>query len=151
MTDSLGEKLYEYELNITGITEYGASLQAVLAGDAPPPPSGLRVDVAFEGTATGKISGTVRGVDYLNFRADGRSELDIKATITTADGELIALAADGVATPQPGSPLIRLRENATLTTASPAYGWVNALQVWGVGTVDLGAGKIVVRGYADIA
>ena len=145
--DSLGEQLYEYTLKITGVTEYGASLQAVLAGEAPPPPSGLRVDIAFEGTATGRLAGAVRGVDYANLRADGRGELDIKAAITTSDGEMIALVADGVIIPHPGSPVALLRENVKLTTASAAYSWVNPLQIWGIGTVDLAAGEIKVRAY----
>lgn len=145
--DSLGELLYEYTVKITGVTEYGASLQAILAGETPPPPSGLRVDFAFEGPVTGRLAGAVRGVDYANLRADGRGELDIKATITTSDGEMIALAADGVIIPQPGSPVALLRENVKLTTASATYSWVNPLQIWGIGTVDLAAGEIDIRGY----
>jgi hypothetical protein len=42
-----GELLYEYTLRITGVTEYGGSLQAVLGGEAPPA-CGLRVDIAFQ-------------------------------------------------------------------------------------------------------
>jgi hypothetical protein len=40
-----------------------------------------------------------------------------------------------------------LRENVQLTTASGGYAWVNALQIWGVGSVDLGTGKINIKGY----
>lgn len=145
--DSLGEQLYEATVKFTDITEYGASLQAILAGETPPPPSGLRVDVAFEGTATGRLAGALRGVDYANLRADGRTELDIKAEITTSDGEMIALAADGVIIPQPESPVGLLRENVKLTTASAAYSWVNPLQIWGIGTVDYAAGEVKIRAY----
>jgi hypothetical protein len=84
--------------------------------------------VAFEGSATGpKLDGTIKGVDYINIRADGRVELHIHGEITTNDNQKIALFADGVATPQEGSPILQLRENVTLTTSSPAYAWVNAL------------------------
>ena len=53
---------------------------------------------------------------------------------------------DGVALGE--TPAFRLRENATLTTSHPEYSWVNALQIWTLGTVDLQKGEIRVRGYA---
>ena len=96
---------------------------------------------------TGRLSGRVVGVDYLMLRADGRVDLDIKADITTDDGEKIALAASGVAIPQPGSPVAALRENVKLTTASERYSWVNTVQIWGVGSVDLAAGEINIKAY----
>ena len=95
------EKLYEYTLQVTGVVEYGASFQAVVAGQSPPPPGGLSVDIAFEGPMIGRLSGRVVGVDYVTVRADGRIDLDIKAEITTDDGEKIAFAASGVGIPQP--------------------------------------------------
>lgn len=147
MSDMPAEELYQYDAKVTGMVEYGASLQAILAGENPPPPPGLRIDVAFEGPVTGRLNGSVVGVDYLNLRADGRIDLDIKGAITTGDGEKIALAASGVAIPQPGSPVFSLRENVKLTTASESYSWVNPLQIWGLGSVDLDAGEINIRGY----
>lgn len=60
--------------------------------------------MAFAGRATGRLAGSVRGVDYLVLRADGRMDLNIHATIETDDGCRIALAADGVALSQPDSP-----------------------------------------------
>lgn len=44
--------------------------------------------------------------------------------------------------------MLQLRENVTLTTSHPEYSWVNAIQVWAPGTVDLAKGEIRVRGYA---
>lgn len=87
-------------------------------------------------------------MDYLHIRADGLCQLDIKAEITTEDGKKIALRADGVATPEPGSPVVQLRENATLTSNHPEYAWVNLIQLWAPGTCDLSTGKIQVTGYA---
>ena len=92
------------------------------------------------------MNGSVKGVDYLKLRADGRFELDIYAEITTEDGKKIALYADGVVIGQP--PVLQLRENATLTTSHPEYSWVNTLQVWAPGTVDVANGEIRVSGYA---
>jgi hypothetical protein len=95
-TVEIDELLYEYTLKITGLTEYGFSFEALMAGTAPPPPEGARFNVLFEGAAVGKLKGTIAGVDYLRVRADGRFDLHIHADITTDDGQKISLEADGV-------------------------------------------------------
>jgi hypothetical protein len=142
-----GEKIYEYELDITGMTDYGISLEAILSGQTPLPPPGARLDVAFEGQALGRLAGSVRGVDYLRLRADGRMDLDIRATIETHDGRRIALSADGVAVPRATEPVVDLSENVRLTTAADEYGWVNTRQIWAIGTVNLTTGKIHLDAY----
>ena len=113
-----GEKIYEYDLDITGVTDYGVSMEAILADKEKIPPQGARFDVAFEGKASGRLSGRVRGVDYLRMRADGRIDLDIRATIETADGFRIGLSADGVVVMRAGEPIADLCENVLLTTAA---------------------------------
>ena len=143
----IGEKIYEYDLDITGATDFGVSLEAILSGKEAVPPQGARIDVAFEGRASGRVSGKVRGVDYLRVRADGRIDLDIRATIETDDGHRIALSADGVAVAQPGNAVVALRENVSLTTASAQYAWVNSRQIWAPGTVNLATGKIHLEAY----
>jgi hypothetical protein len=149
IANETGELLYEYTLNVVGVSEYGVSLESLASGQLPPPPEGARFDVAFEGALSGpKLQGTIKGVDYAAVRADGRFDLHIHAEITTRDGGKLALFADGVALPRPGTPIFELRENATLFTAEPAYKWVNPLQVWGVGTVDLENRVIRIRGYS---
>ena len=141
-----GEMLYEYTLQVTQVTEYGVSVEAVASGQAPPA-EGVRFDVHFEGPVTGpKFSGSAKGVDYLNIRADGRIQLDIHAEITTEDGKKIALAADGVLMGAP--PVFELRENVTLTTSHPEYTWVNTIQIWATGTADLAKGEIRLKAYA---
>jgi hypothetical protein len=90
-----GEKIYEYDLDITGVTDYGLTLDAVLSGQAKIPPQGVRIDVAFDGRAVGRVTGRVRGVDYLRMRSDGRIDLDIRATIETDDGQRIARRGRG--------------------------------------------------------
>jgi hypothetical protein len=55
-----GEKIYEYDLDVTGMTDYGVSLDAVLSGEAKIPQQGVRIDVAF-GEEEGS---TVRFVYY---------------------------------------------------------------------------------------
>ena len=85
-----GEKIYEYDLDVSGITDYGVSLDAILSGKEKLPPQGIRIDVAFEGRAVGRLEGRVRGNDYLRVRADGRIDLDIRAIIETGDGYRIS-------------------------------------------------------------
>jgi hypothetical protein len=142
-----GEKIYEYDLDVSGMTDYGIPLDAILSGQVQIPPQGVRIDVAFEGRAVGRLAGRVRGVDYTRMRPDGRIDLDIRATIETAAGHRIALSADGVAMPRATEPIADLLENVTLSTAVAEYAWVNTRQVWGVGTVDFAAGRIRIEAY----
>ena len=142
-----GEKIYEYDLDVTEVTDYGVTLEDVLSGKTSVPMQGARIDVAFEGRATGRLAGRLHGIDHLLIRADGRVDLDIRAVIETVDGHRIALAADGVCSPRPSEPIADLRENVELITASEDYAWVNTRQVWGVGTVNFAIGKIHVEAY----
>ena len=142
-----GEKIYEYDLDVRGVTDYGVTLEAILSGQARVPPQGARIDVAFEGRATGRLAGRVRGVDYLRLRADGRIDLDIRAIVETGDGHRIALSADGVGVPRAAEPVADLSENVSLSTAAKDYSWVNTRQIWGSGTVNFATGKIHIDAY----
>lgn len=142
-----GEKIYAYDLNVTGLTDFGVTLPSIVSGEYPIPSQGARIDVAFEGRATGRLAGRVSGVDHLRIRADGRMDLDIRAVLETEDGQRIALAADGVATPRGADPIADLYENVTLSTASEKYAWVNTRQIWGVGTVNLAEGRIHIDAF----
>ena len=142
-----GEKIYEYDLDVTGVTDYGVTLEAILSGQEKVPPQGARIDVAFEGRAIGRLAGRVRGVDYLRLRADGRIDLDIRAIVETGDGRRIALSADGVGVPRAAEPVADLSENVSLSTAAEDYAWVNTRQIWGSGTVNFATGKIHIDAY----
>ena len=142
-----GEKIYEYDLDVTGVTDSGVTLQAILSGQERVPPQGVRIDIAFEGRAAGRLAGRVRGVDYVRIRADGRMDLDIRAVIETENGSRIALTADGVAVPRAGEPIADLSENVRLSTAAEDCAWVNTRQVWGVGTVNFAVGKVHIDAY----
>src|SRR3979411_2944646 len=85
-TSMRGEKIYEYEFDLTGVTDYGVSMDAILAGKESVPLQGARFDLAIEGRGKGRLSGRARGVDYLRMRADGRIDLDLHLTIETDDG-----------------------------------------------------------------
>jgi len=142
-----GEKIYEYDLDVTGMTDFGVTLQDILSGQTQVPPQGVRIDIAFEGRAKGRLTGRVHGIDYILIRADGRIDLDIRAIIETEDGHRIALSTDGVAVPRASEPIADLSENTSLTTAAENYAWVNTRQVWGIGTVNMAAGKVHIDAY----
>jgi hypothetical protein len=144
-----GEMIYEHIVQITKVTEYGVALDTLLSGAARPPAEGTRFDVHVEGTATGpKLNGAVKGVDYINVRADGRLQLHFHLEMTTDDGKKIAVAADGVVNLEPASPVAQLRANVTLTTAAAEYSWVNPIQIWAPGTVDFAKSEIRFKAYA---
>src|SRR5262249_11013903 len=100
-----GEKIYDFELDITGVTDYGVSMDAILAAQEAIPPQGARLDRAADGRSKGRLAGRAHGVDYLRVRADGRIELDLHVIFETEDGHRIALSGDGQAAPRPGEPV----------------------------------------------
>ncbi len=143
------KEVFREEVYHTGLTEYGVSWQGLASGEEQVPPQGARFDIYFEGTVKGDgISGKVKGVDYLIVRADGKFQLRIFASILTDDGEIIALEEDGIMTlPEPGTAGLYL--NMRFSTTAPQYQWLNQKQVWGIGSVDMAAGKIDITGYAN--
>jgi len=144
-----GELVYEYTPRVTRIVEYGTSADAVLMRTSPPPKEGARLDLYLEGpVVAGRLRGTVTGVDYLNMRADGRAELHIHGHITLEDGKQVALEAGGVAVPEQDSSVLQLREHVTLTSNHPELTWVNTIEVWARGTVDVATGQVHLRAYA---
>ena len=141
------KKIYELDLNITGVADYGVAIDAILSGKEKVPLQGARFDAAFEGTGKGRIAGKVRGVDYVRMRADGCVDLDVRATLETEDGHRIAAHIDGVGTLRANERIVDLAENGRLTTAAPTYDWVNSRQIWALGTANLATGKIHVVGF----
>lgn len=141
------EKIYEYDFDLTGVTDYGVSMNAILAGKEAVPPQGARFDLAVDGRGTGRLAGRAHGIDYVRMRADGRIELDLHVTVETDDGQRIALAGDGQAVPRDGEPMLDIYANIRLTSAAKEYAWVNAAQVWAVGTASMDTGKIHVEAY----
>jgi hypothetical protein len=144
-TVPVNELLYEETFQMGRTAEYGLSLADVLSGKVKLPPQGGRFDVAFEGELTGsRLAGTIKGVDYVTMRADGSARLHVHGEITTKEGDKVAFFGDG--TFAAGAPA-QLRENVTLYSACLRCAWVNQLQVWATGTVDLATGKARLAGY----
>jgi len=142
-----GEKIYDMELDLTGVTDYGVSVDAILSGQSVIPLHGARFDLAVGGPFKGRLAGRAHGVDYVRVRADGRMELDLHLIIETEDGHRIALSGDGQAAPRPGEPVLDIFANVRLSTASREYAWVNERQIWGVGTASLATGKVLAEGF----
>ncbi|HEY4198623.1 MAG TPA: hypothetical protein VGM63_23945 [Mucilaginibacter sp.] len=129
--------------------EYGISLEELMKGKVPMPPEGVRLDAHFEGVAIGeKLKGTVRGVDYLWMRPNGGIEMDIHAEITTESGEKISLKGDGASFTRENNRISDIRANIALFTSHKNYTWMNTLQVWGIGTVDMATQIIAVKAYS---
>lgn len=142
-----GEKIYECDLVMTGVTDYGVSMDDILSGKKAVPLHGARFDLHVDGPCKGRLSGRMHGTDYLRMRADGHIDLDLHVIIETHDGHRIALAGGGQAAPRNGEPMIDIFANVRLTTASNEYAWVNERQIWSVSAGDLATGKIHVEAY----
>lgn len=144
-----GSFLYQYAPQVTQVIEYGTTADVAFSGQTPLPSSGVRLDLHLEGPVVGpRLNGTVKGVDYIYVRADGRTELHIHAAITTESGKNVALFADGVAIQQGASAVFDLRENVTLMSSDPEFSWLNGAQIWALGTVDMSTGQVQVSAYA---
>lgn len=140
-----GQKLYDLSLQITNVTDFGFSMEEVLAGKALPS-EGVRLDVAVAGRSTGTLAGNAEAIDYVHVRADGRFELHIHGTITTEDQARIMVSAVGIATPAEDRTL-SLLEYVSLLSANPEYAWVNRLAVRAEGTVNPATGELSIQGY----
>jgi len=149
MPDTIATKelLYEVTAEFVGVTEFGIAMEDFLSGAAAPPPQGIRIDVAFQGTMAGRLNGTISGTDYIRVRADGRTELHIHGTLSTDDGANISFFIGGVGIPHEDGHL-ELREHVSMSTAHAEYEWVNQLAVWAVGRVNPATGEIRVTGYS---
>ena len=55
-----GEKVYECDFDVTGVTDFGIALDAILSGKEKIPPQGARVDVAYAGTIKRNEGSTTR-------------------------------------------------------------------------------------------
>jgi hypothetical protein len=144
----LGELLYEGEIHFTKTVEYGASIEAISSGDSGIPPEGARFDQTFHGTLQGpRLRGTISGTDYLYIRPDGRFQLHIHAQITTDDDVNIAFLSEGISIQQEGKGEAQLRSAVTLFTSSEQYAWLNKVQAWAIGTIDVEKGRATVMAY----
>jgi hypothetical protein len=134
--------LFEEDVRLTGMVEYGFSINDLIKGRKPIPQSGAHFDISFEGELVGdRIKGTIAGTDYLEVRADGRFFLSLHACIHTADGARIKVIESGINSNGD------LKLFMTFYTADERYAWLNREQVIGLGEVDFSTGLAHVKGY----
>ena len=146
--DSAVKHLFDEQIQLTNIADYGISWEGLTNGDVVIPPYGLRFDLDFEGRLTGEVNGVIKGTDYLEIRADGKFQLQIQAKIITDDGEIIAVKEDGISTPgDDGTAILNL--NMQFYTVSEKYRWINKKQAWAVGQVDMLSGAVNMKCFSN--
>jgi len=141
------EKIFEYDLDITGVSDFGSDMEAVFTGRESVPLQGAQFDVTLAGPVKGRLTGVMRGIDYMRVSPDGRRELELRGAIETDDGSRIAFSAEGVGSPPDSEPIVDLAVKIDLLTAAAAYSWVNAKPAWGSGYADLATNKIHIDVY----
>ena len=140
--------LFDEEVYLKEITEFGLSWQELLTGQLKPPVQGARFNVAFEGRIDGPyLSGIKKGVDFLLVRADGQFIIDLQAVITTPEGDTISVHEEGLLIPDKDSPTGQLKLTMRFNTASPGYSWLNEIQAWATGKVDMLNGTVRVSAF----
>ena len=128
------------------------SLLAVTARMQPheigPTPGGRRIDLHLAGDADpdGRVQGHLEGVDYLTVRADGVLQLNVHATLRTADGDLVAVRGRGMATPTPEGTMAG-RLACTFQTASEKLSWLNTTLGVAATKANMRTGELRLAGY----
>jgi hypothetical protein len=153
MTDTNIEHLFSYTVSL--------KMPPELIG---PVAEGIRVIFYLAG---GEISGPrcagkvlPVGADWLLIRKDGIGVVDVRATMEMHDGALVYAAYTGVL--DLGSngyeafvngtlpPKFPIRTAPRFQTAHPAYAWMNRVQAYGVGEVDLANALVSYDVYAAL-
>ena len=148
-TMAVQEHICDWIAQATEVIDFGIDAASVSSGRTPIPPQGVRLNSHSQGEITGtKINGKVVATDYLLIRADGVGIINLQGVLTTSDGDRIALHASGILTVPQGSAISQFRENFTFHTASAKYSWLNRIQGWGTGTLDMATMKIVAKVFA---
>ena len=98
------------------------------------------------------------GADWIVIRKDGVANVDVRATLEMKDGALVYTVYNGVADPGPDSyeqflagtltPQFPIRIAPRFYTAHPAYQWMNRIQAYGVGVVDMAKAEVTYDIYA---
>ena len=141
------EILFEEDIHLTNITEFGIKWNELTKDIVVPGPEGARFNLDFEGRVYGPdIKGTIKGTDYLEVRADGKFMLNIHAVIVTDDDKRISVQEDGILYPgKDGKAHIQL--NLQFSTHHREYEWMNSIQGWALCEVDMVRGQVRVKVY----
>jgi hypothetical protein len=151
--------MFNHPYQLEHIFSFGVPLEIEPIG---PVAEGIRVNFYSQGgEVTGpKLRGKCRAVggDWLTLRTDGMGLLDVRTTLESHDGALIAitycgvadLGTDGYQRFVDGNLPARARLHVVprLQTAHPAYSWLNRVQCVGIGEVDFGRSYVSYDVYA---
>ena len=148
-TMAVQEHICDWIAQATEVIDFGIDAASVSSGRTPIPPQGVRLNSSSQGELTGpKLKGKVVGTDYLLVRADGVGIINLHAVLTTVEGDRIAIQASGILTLVQGATISQLRENIAFHTASAKYSWINHIQGWAIGTLDMSTLKITKKVFA---
>jgi Protein of unknown function (DUF3237) len=129
-----------------------------------PVPEGIRVNIYLTG---GEVSGArckgkllQVGADWLVIRKDGVGIVDVRATIEMENGALVYAAYTGIIELGPNGyeaflsgdipAKFPIRTCPRYLTSSPEYEWMNCVQAYGIGEVDLFNGVVHAEVYAAL-
>jgi hypothetical protein len=97
------------------------------------------------------------GADYLLLRRDGVAVLDVRATFETDDGTLIYVPYSGILDAGADGyerflrnelpAIMPLRNTPRFQSAHASYEWLNRLQCFGIGEVDLSKNRVAYDVY----
>ncbi len=127
-----------------------------------PVPEGIRVNFyCLGGEISGpRLQGKCRAVggDWLTLRTDGIGILDVRTTLESHDGALIAITYSGVADLGKDGyqnflegklpPRLTLHIVPRCQTAHPDYLWLNRIQCLGIGEIDMATSYVNYDVYA---
>jgi hypothetical protein len=149
------ELVYAFEARFTGALPVGVTLR------------GVRLDLPYTGEVVeGPLTGAaVGGTDYLLLRPDGVGVMDVRAFITTQEGDIVAVKAggyvfmpEGVELPPPDVFLspdfvwpdmdFTLRGFGLYETGSAALEWFNRAALIIGGTANMGPGTLYATAHA---
>jgi hypothetical protein len=148
-TMAVQEHICDWNAKATEVVDFGIDAASVSSGRTPMPPQRVRINSSSQGEVTGrKLNGKVVSTDYLLIRADGVGIINLQAVLTTVEGDRIAIQASGILTLVQGSAISQFRHNLSFHTAAPKYSWLNRIQGWGTGTLDMATMKIVAKVFA---
>ena len=153
--------MFNHQYQLEHIFSFGAALESPPEAIGPVP-EGIRVNTYCQGgeVAGPKLRGRCRSVggDWLTIRTDGIAILDVRTTLESHDGALIAITYSGVA--DLGSDgyqrfldgdlpaRLTLHVVPRFQTAHPEYLWLNRVQCLGIGEADMERSHVSYDVYA---
>lgn len=103
-------------------------------------PEGVKLEMNWQGKATGKVDGMTTGTTTIISKPDGSSTWEDKMIGMTAKGEMFV--AWGKGTGKMTSPGITTWEGESQAMSqSPSFAWLNNLKFKSTGTADLAKGE----------